>query len=434
MGCCSSFTAYRTTGTPDPLRHVNYVTGMVLGVDDYAQEFAYHAGRAKWIVREFLGYGTLSGLAVRVVPDGDGGAARVHVAPGSAATPGGQLICVGREQCGEIGAWFKRADVKTELDARADGAGEVDVEVYLKLCFTDCPVDDVPIPGEPCRSEENLMAPSRVADDYSLSFSFERPLDIEARALEVFAAWRAAAEADAAAGGETDPANFAPLVDRACKQILTAMGVQAGPVVPGDLDPVVIDPAMVTDFLALLPRAWITVIRPMVMSQSCASGAVSSDDCLMLTRLRMTAKLDMGSQWVAPAAADIVDDQSERRFMLSAMALQSAAAPALAPPPAALKLGFYNDDSADPTVPWPMNEVVVAHANPLELKLTVGDAAQPKGAVIMLRHCSAVDLKLGNAERGGAGSPAVLKKRGLFRLVYDGAALWQVSAVTEEAN
>ena len=30
---------------PDPFKHVNYSLGMVLGVDDFTQEFAYLSGR-----------------------------------------------------------------------------------------------------------------------------------------------------------------------------------------------------------------------------------------------------------------------------------------------------------------------------------------------------------------------------------------------------
>lgn len=432
MGCCSSFTAYRSAGTPDPSRHVNYVSGMVLGVDDYAQEFAYHAGRAKWIVRDFLGYGTLSGLAVEVLPDGEGGAARVHVSPGSAAVPSGQLICVGREQCGELAAWFRRDEVKTELASRAGGAAEVDVEVFVRLCYTDCAVDDVPIPGEPCRSEENLMAPSRIADDYCLSFSFEKPLDMEARALEVLAAWAAAARAAAAAGGEADPANFGPLVKRAGKQVLAALGLMPGPVTPADLDPVVIDPAGIDAFLALLPAAWITTLRPLVLAQACSAEAVEANDCLLLATLRLTAELDMSNQWVAPAVADIVNDQSGRRWMLSAMALQGPAGPLLAAAPAPAPVLWYNDDSADLAVPWPASEIVVAHSGALALTLPVGGTGQVKGAAMLLRHYSAKDLKLANARRGAAGSSVTLKKRGVFRLVYDGTALWHVTAISEE--
>src|SRR5437763_106871 len=50
---------------PDPSKHVNYTLGMVLGVDDFTQEFAYLSGRDQRLARDLLGYGTVSGLRLR---------------------------------------------------------------------------------------------------------------------------------------------------------------------------------------------------------------------------------------------------------------------------------------------------------------------------------------------------------------------------------
>lgn len=80
---------------PDPTKHVNYNLGMVLGVDDFRQEFAYLSGRDKWMVRELIGYGTACGLRVTVEADGTTGKGlRVEVAPGVAVSPQGQMIRV----------------------------------------------------------------------------------------------------------------------------------------------------------------------------------------------------------------------------------------------------------------------------------------------------------------------------------------------------
>jgi hypothetical protein len=120
MGCCSPFTAVVGSAVADPSRHVNFTNGMILGADDYAQEFAYHAARDQWITREALGYGTLCGLAVDVEPDGANGP-RVKVSPGSAAAPSGQLICVGREQCGSLNAWLADPETAAKVTALAAG-------------------------------------------------------------------------------------------------------------------------------------------------------------------------------------------------------------------------------------------------------------------------------------------------------------------------
>ena len=56
----------------DPTKHVNYTYGMVLGVDDLTQEFAYHSGRDQWTARDAIGYGTVNGLRVTIAPNANG--------------------------------------------------------------------------------------------------------------------------------------------------------------------------------------------------------------------------------------------------------------------------------------------------------------------------------------------------------------------------
>lgn len=430
MGCdCSPFSAVIATRRADPARHVNFVTGMVLGVDDYAQEFAYHAERDKRIVRDFLGYGTVSGLAVSL--ENSGAAVRARVTAGSAAAPSGQLICVGRDQCGEIDAWLKRPEVKAELDARANGANTLDLTVYLTLCYADCAVDAVPIPGEPCRSPENLMAPSRVADDYVLAFALDPPTRTEARALAVIDAWLTAAEAAVDPGGEDDPAAFAPLLARARAQIVAALGIAPGPLDPADLAPVVLTAGAFPAFTLAMRRAWITLLRPLVVAQGCADPAAAANDCVLLAALRLEATRGIIPDWVPPALAAIALDESERPFMLSAVALQSPLAPRLAPPANPLTLAYYNDASPDFAPAWPVSVIVAANAADMTLTMPVGGGDQAKGDTVTLIHGTANKLTVDNAARDGA-APAAFAKRGRYRLIYDGAGAWAASTIAEE--
>src|SRR2546429_2261433 len=91
--------------TPNPSKHVNYALGMVLGVDDFTQEFAYLSGRDQWLARDLIGYGTVRGLRVGVEVDATKGA-RVIVEPGAAVSPRGQLICVPSAQCAYLNDWL----------------------------------------------------------------------------------------------------------------------------------------------------------------------------------------------------------------------------------------------------------------------------------------------------------------------------------------
>jgi hypothetical protein len=324
MGCCSPFTAVTTGSAADPGRHVNFTSGMVLGVDDYRQEFAYHSARDKWIVRDFLGYGTLSGLAISVEDNASG--PRIRVTPGAAATPSGQLICVGREQCGALNTWLARPEIQEELRKRAEAKPSdkehLSLSVYLNLCYVDCPVAEVPIPGEPCRSDENLMAPSRVADDYSLSFSWDPPPQAEVDAIPALdALWQMI---DFNKPPNTSEA-FAAALHRAEVQLKLALGIWPPEVAfePGDLDTVAVAPEAAIRFRTALKTLWVTKLRPGVAAQRCGTDSLPANDCVLLGQLWFPV-VDDSTKWVIDGdATDVTLDETSRPVLLSAAAHQS---------------------------------------------------------------------------------------------------------------
>lgn len=183
----SCFTEMRVlaTGAPDPTKHVNFVRGMVLGEDEFKQEFAWLSGRDQWLARDLIGYGTVRGLKVQIDRDADKGP-RIYVHPGVALTPAGQLVCVPTAQCAHLNEWLGRH--ANEVQAVVGSPPPNPLRLYLLLCYRDCPTDNVPIPGEPCRSEDQLVQPSRLRDDFILELRVERPEQREERALRAFCA------------------------------------------------------------------------------------------------------------------------------------------------------------------------------------------------------------------------------------------------------
>jgi hypothetical protein len=195
MGCCNELANALDTAVFDPTQHVNFAKGMVLGVDDFRQEFAYLSGRDEWLARDAVGYGTLSGLRV-FVEDGGTDGPRLQVTWGSALAPSGKHICVGADQCALFNKWLAKpanAAIVTQLlnpssppmsppfsppllsPPVTTGA----ISLYLTLCYADCTAFAVPVPGEPCRSEAALMADSRVVDDFRLELRKEPPAQVK---------------------------------------------------------------------------------------------------------------------------------------------------------------------------------------------------------------------------------------------------------------
>src|SRR4051794_35028377 len=90
---------------PDPTKHVDYTLGMILGVDEFTQEFAYLSERDRWAIRDLAGYGTVWGLKVSTRLNGAD--PEIAVSPGVAASPCGRLIRVTPAQCASLNGWLK---------------------------------------------------------------------------------------------------------------------------------------------------------------------------------------------------------------------------------------------------------------------------------------------------------------------------------------
>lgn len=433
MGCCSPFSAVTTAASADPARHVNFTAGMVLGVDDYRQEFAYHAARDKWIVREFLGYGTLSGLAVTVEPDAKG--PRVRVTPGAAAAPSGQLICVGREQCGAFNPWLARAEVVEKLRQMTESAVDKDhvtLNLFLTLCYVDCAVADVPIPGEPCRSDENLMAPSRIADDYLLSFAFDPPPMTEALAMPALDAFWA--------GLDIAPANlntadaFATALRCAELQLKLALGLypaDAPAPAPADLGQIHIATDAAPRFRSALQALWVTRLRPLVAAQRCGTDAAAANECVLLARLSVPV-VRVATHWEVAAAPPgqptaVTLDEADRPVLLSAAIAQSTFGAAATDDSAGQTIAFL---SAAGTILPPVRVAVVRSDSPISVKVPPANPASlGRELTVKAGGTGVITLTTPASTTIDGANSYALAVRGAVSMISDGANTWHVTGL-----
>jgi hypothetical protein len=296
----------------DPTKHVNYVQGMVLGVDDFDQEFTYLSERGQWLARDLIGYGTLSGLAV-AIEDSDKGK-RVAVSPGVAVSPRGQLIRVAPKQCAVLNEWLKGA-VKKDIPA-----GTTTLPVYVVLCYRDCPTDEVPILGEPCRSEEESMAPSRIVDDFRLELRFDPPPQREEDAVRDFVAWLRQIEIVDFAADPQDLKNFLDAIRAAAQELPSPIDFLYGSP-PSTLIP----RSEVCEWLRAAFGLWVTELRPLWQSAApacgCTSGSDHREECLLLAEVNVPV-LPPGDDWSVDPAREIVINSDRRPFLLHLRMLQ----------------------------------------------------------------------------------------------------------------
>jgi hypothetical protein len=324
----AQFAAAPSVATPDPSKHVNYTLGMMLGVDDFNQEYAYLSGRDQWMARDLVGYGTVCGLRISLDKTQNG--PRVFVSSGTALSPLGQLICVHPAQCAVLNDWMKANQQALQSALFSPLASSL--KLYLVLCYRDCPVDPVPIAGEPCRSADNLMAPSRIVDDFTLDLRLNPPAQLEEDAIRDFVDWMNQIQI-------TDtPGSFISLIDfeNAIRSALAASGSPPDPGIAFHLgSPLAgmrIHPSDACSYMHAAFRIWVTEIRPLFhaspASASCSCGgdtgsAPSPDGCLLLAELDVpVVNIGPGQNWQVDNANPVMIDESRRPILVHTRMLQ----------------------------------------------------------------------------------------------------------------
>jgi hypothetical protein len=326
----SSFAPRAATlpATPaDPSKHVNYNLGMVLGVDDFTQEFAYLSGRDQWLARDLLGYGTVWGL--RVFTETESRGPRVVVDSGVALSPRGQLIRVPCAQCAFFNDWLNLERTRTELVNRLGSPPTDSVTVYVVLCYRDCPTDKVPIPGEPCRSEEDLLMPSRLTDDFVLELRFTPPDQREEDALRDFVAWLSQIEIADMPGPFTTLEDFIEAVRNAAQPTGSPPGSPPDFMFGSPPASLRIPRADACAYLRAAFRVWTTELRPRWRPTfdraECADTPLSRPEpeaCVLLAEVVLPLIRTPGGNWAVDDLNPIVIDEERRPFLLHLRVLQ----------------------------------------------------------------------------------------------------------------
>lgn len=276
------------SASADSTKRVNYTYGMVLGVDDFVQEQTYHNARGEWLARDLVGYGTVNGLAVSVgkTPQNE---TEVVVTAGAALSPRGQLIRVAPTQCANLSQWLAS---DTNRKAVRDSVGSPPTraaQLYVVLCYRACETDRVPIPGEPCRSEENATAASRLTDDFRLELRLAPPSQLEEDALRDFVMWL-----EQHVQFTDEPGSFTDLQTFRDTLLKAAHPVSSPPSSPPDFmhdSPPGVMRVHSSDACAFLREAfrlWVTSLRPRWRPIFGTGEGHEEEECLLLAELRAT--------------------------------------------------------------------------------------------------------------------------------------------------
>lgn len=330
----STFT--KATPTPsaplDPSKHVNYALGMVLGVDDFNQEFAYLSGHDQWLTRDLLGYGTVCGLKITIESTATG--PRIVVSEGVAVSPRGQMMRVTNAQCAQLNDWLTMAINAQLLANLSDTISNTSAYAQVVLSYNDCLSDKVPIPGEPCRTADEAMADSRLQDDFKLELrpnaTNQHPPDqSEEEALREFVALLRQVEVTNDPGQAMSLGEFEDAIRSAAQVMMTALGTPPDVMYTSPPEFTFGSPAMiiripamnVSDYMRAAFRIWVTDLRPLWKETGC--GSPPDEQYILLAELAIPVERDAESgKWFVDDKQQVVVDEEQRPYLIHLQLLQ----------------------------------------------------------------------------------------------------------------
>jgi hypothetical protein len=315
--------------TLDPAKRVNYTFGLVLGVDEFRQDQLHHLEKLHRHQRNLHGFGTVWGLKVDITSVGAPPEPEVGVAPGAAVSPSGHDICVPSRMCARLDTWLNSH--KADLTARGFGAPPFPLDLCVIVCYRECATDIVPVPGEPCRSETDVMQPSRLADDFELKLCIhdspitsppttgdlcECPVHrVRELGEQEFGRFLRRLVVNGSQG-------FYPGADQLAaevRKINDVAALQAG-TQPSKGPALFIRPAEVQAMLHAVLNTWLTEVVPALLAaDDAASCTGDADRCVLLAQLSFVVTADYRVQG---GAAGVTVDETPRPLLLPTRLLQ----------------------------------------------------------------------------------------------------------------
>jgi hypothetical protein len=156
-----------------PFYAPRYHFGMLLGVDDFESEQAYHRGKMRLHNAWLHGEGVVWGMLVEAPLDEGGGAGlsgELRVQPGLALDDAGRELYLAGPVCVSVPAWYLLHKDDPEVKAAVTVAddGTVTLEAHVVARFRACLARQVPAISEPCVGSGGDTAFSRAQETAEL--------------------------------------------------------------------------------------------------------------------------------------------------------------------------------------------------------------------------------------------------------------------------
>jgi hypothetical protein len=149
----------------DPYTALRIHFGMLLGVDDFETEAAYHRGKMRLHNAWLHGHGVVWGLNVSA----DTASGEIRVERGLAQDLAGHELHLDAQACVSVGTWFDahRNDAGFVFQETNNG-NTVSFNAHVAMRFRACQARQVPALSDPCGGSQTSTAYSRVVETVEL--------------------------------------------------------------------------------------------------------------------------------------------------------------------------------------------------------------------------------------------------------------------------
>lgn len=146
--------------TTAPFTRNNYFTGKLLVERDFTDEQRYYIDKLRHHHQLLHGWGVVNGLEVVEHHSESCRDQYVLVEPGAAVDPCGREIVVQDTETLELSAF-------PAIQALVAAEDENAHDLYVFVCYTECPNEPIPVLYDDCGSEADGTAPNRILESYT---------------------------------------------------------------------------------------------------------------------------------------------------------------------------------------------------------------------------------------------------------------------------
>jgi hypothetical protein len=216
--------------------------------------------------------------------------------------------------CARLNAWLAaNSTALTTLGFAAPG----NLDICVVLCARECLTDTIPVPSEPCRTQNDVMQPSRILDSFELRLALNQDAPVTPPAGLYFRPSSREEQAVNRLGVVLSRLHIDEVAASLTPQDMAAAIRTIGK--PGDPDPPSA-PALTVrtvdraDRLRTAMRVFITEIRPVWNEKSAPMGCdVPSETCVLLANVRVAVSAVFD---VTGGAVGLTIDDSSRPLLI----------------------------------------------------------------------------------------------------------------------